>query len=220
MTWPRKVGVFLVAAGLLLCAMYLVPTLYGSAMSHIAVARFRSQNHASSLWDSARIRAYQHTLHLETPAPIAVLRVPRVGLEVPVLEGVSDLDLNRGAGHIPGTALPGTTGNIAITGHRDGFFRPLKDVAPGDMIELDTSTPNGTRTLHYKIQSLRVVFPNDTSVLNNTASPTLTLITCFPFYFVGAAPQRYIVQAALIDAPVTPASSASPIPAAHQLPGD
>jgi len=174
MTLSRKVAVSLIATGAVLCGVYLVPTVYGSAMSHIAVARFRSQSTTNSLWDSARIRAYKRTLNII---------------------------LNRGVGHIAGTALPGQPGNIAITGHRDGFFRPLKDAREGDIIEVQRKS----QTDRYVVSKIKIVFPSDTSVLNNTADSTLTLITCYPFYFVGAAPQRYIIQASLL--PHAPTSS-------------
>jgi len=201
MSWPRKIGVSLIVTGAVLCGVYLVPTVYGSAMSHLAVARFRSQSTTNSLWDSARIRAYERTLNLSFPAPEAILRVPRLGIEVPVLEGTSDITLNRGVGHIAGTALPGQPGNIAITGHRDGFFRPLKDAREGDIIEVQRKS----QTDRYIVSEIKIVFPSDTSVLNNTTDPTLTLVTCYPFYFVGAAPQRYIIQASLL--PPTPTST-------------
>jgi len=191
--------------GLLLLGAYVVPTVYGSAMSHLAIARFRAQNSSHRLWDSARIRAYQQSLNVSFPPPEAILRVPRAHIEVPVLEGTDDLTLNRGAGHLPGTALPGQPGNIAITGHRDGFFRGLKDIAPGDLIELDRTTGQTDR---YQVRNIKIVFPSDTSVLNPTADSTLTLITCYPFYYVGAAPQRYIVQATLISTPGHVAPSA------------
>ena len=200
MSWQRKAGVSLIAAGAALCAVYLVPTIYGSAMSHLAVAQFRHQTAANALWDSSRIHAYQRTLSLHLAPPEAVLRIPKVALEVPVLEGADDITLNRAVGHVPGSALPGQPGNIAITGHRDGFFRPLKDLAIGDTIDLDRNTASGPQTDLYKIRSIHIVFPSDTSVLNTTTASTLTLITCFPFYYVGAAPQRYIVQADLISA--------------------
>jgi len=201
MSWPRKIGVSLIVTGAVLCGVYLIPTVYGSAMSHLAVARFRSQSTTNSLWDSARIRAYERTLNLSFPAPEAILRVPRLGIEVPVLEGTSDITLNRGVGHIAGTALPGQPGNIAITGHRDGFFRPLKDAREGDIIEVQRKS----QTDRYIVSKIKIVFPSDTSVLNNTTDPTLTLVTCYPFYFVGAAPQRYIIQASLL--PPTPTST-------------
>jgi sortase A len=216
MTWQRKVGVYLIAAGAVLSSMYLVPTLYGSAMSHLAVARFRSQSTTNSLWDSARIRAYKRTLDLKFPPPEAILRVPRLGIEVPVLEGTSDIILNRGVGHIPGTALPGQPGNLAITGHRDGFFRPLKDASVGDIIEVQRAS----QTDRYVIRKIKIVFPSDTSVLNTTTDSTLTLITCYPFYFVGSAPQRYIVQATLLTPAPSANSSVPPVPPASKISGE
>jgi sortase A len=218
MNWQRKLGVSLVFTGAILLGIYLVPTVYGSAMSHLAVAQFRAQSSANSLWDSARIRAYKRTLGLSFAPPEAVLRVRRLGIEVPVLEGTSDAILNRGVGHIPGTALPGQPGNLAITGHRDGFFRPLKDVIPGDIIEVqlpgDTIVSSGSeaaQTGRYVVRSTKIVSPSDTSVLGKTDGSTLTLITCYPFYFVGAAPQRYIVQASLLPASHVAVSSVQPI---------
>jgi sortase A len=178
--------------GALLLAICLIPNLYGRAMAHLSIALFRAQSSSNGLWDSSRIRAYRHTLNVAFPAPEAVLRVPRVKIEVPVLEGTDDLTLNRAAGHVTGTALPGQPGNIAITGHRDGFFRGLKDLAPGDLIQLDRG---GSQIDRYLVRSIRIVSPSDVSVLAPTKDDTLTLITCYPFYFVGAAPQRYIVQA-------------------------
>jgi sortase A len=184
-------------AGSLLLVAFLVPAVYGRAMAHLAVAEFRAQGHAQSLWDTARIRAYQHTLGVAMTPPEAVLRIPRVGIEVPVFEGTSDLVLNRGVGHIPGTALPGHIGNLAITGHRDGFFRGLKDIAVGDRIEVQRPG-SASLTDTYLVRKIGIVFPSDTSVLNSTDTSTLTLVTCYPFYYVGAAPQRYIVQATLL----------------------
>jgi sortase A len=213
MNWPRKLGVSLVLLGALLLAVYLVPTIYGTAMSHLAIAQFRAQSSSNSLWDSARIRAYKRTLAISFAPPEAVLHVRRLGIEVPVLEGTSDAILNRGVGHVPGTALPGQPGNLAITGHRDGFFRPLKDIALGDIIEVQRPTQSSTQTSgqavqqtdRYVVSSTKIVSPADTSVLNKTTGSTLTLITCYPFYFVGAAPQRFIVQATLL--PVLPATA-------------
>jgi sortase A len=198
MAWPRKLGVFLVMMGVLLLGVYVVPTVYGAAMSHLAVAEFRAQGSANRLWDSSRIRAYKRTLGISFAPPEAILRIPKVGLEVPVLEGTSDLILNRGVGHIPGTALPGEQGNLAITGHRDGFFRALKDLGPGDIIDVQRGQ-SGPQTDRYVVRNIKIVSPSNTSVLSSTSGSTLTLVTCYPFYFVGAAPQRYIVQAALIS---------------------
>jgi sortase A len=108
-----------------------------------------------------------------------------------VLRGTDDRTLDRAAGLIEDTAEPGTDGNSGIAGHRDGFFRGLKDIVPGDTIELDTL--QGTDV--YRVERTWVVNPEDVSVLDPMSIPTLTLVTCYPFYFYGAAPQRFIVRA-------------------------
>jgi sortase A len=131
------------------------------------------------------------------PGPIAPgeslgrLEVPRLGLEVIVAAGVDNKTLRRAAGHIPGTALPGETGNVGIAGHRDSFFRPLKDIAAGDQVVL--TTPYGT--FLYEVESTRIVGPRQVDVLDPTPEPALTLVTCYPFYYVGSAPKRFIVRA-------------------------
>jgi sortase A len=191
----RKLGGLLVIAGSALFAVYLVPTVYGAAMSHAAIAQFRAENASHRDWDSARILAYKRSLSVKFPPPEAILRIPRIGLEVPVLEGVDDLTMNRGAGHIPGTALPGQPGNVGIAGHRDGFFRGLKDIAPGDTIDVERAAA----TDHYAVQKIDIVAPSDTSDLKSTTASTLTLVTCYPFHFVGSAPQRFVVRASLVS---------------------
>jgi sortase A len=144
-----------------------------------------------TLWSEARIKAWQSTADLTRPTPLAILRIPRIRLEVAVLEGTDDVTLNRGVGHIADTAVPGDRGNIGIAGHRDGFFRGLMNVAAGDEIELDTF--QGSE--NYRIERMWIVNPDDVSVLDPTPERSLTLVTCYPFYFVGPAPQRYIVRA-------------------------
>lgn len=119
------------------------------------------------------------------------LHVERLGLEAPVLEGVDNRALRRGAGWIPGTARPGEPGNVGIAAHRDTFFRPLRDVRSGDRIRLDLA--NEVRT--YVVRSVYIVEPEFAEALAATEHPTLTLVTCFPFDFVGPAPRRFIVQA-------------------------
>jgi sortase A len=198
MAWPRKVGVLLVTAGAVLLAIGVVPALYGAAMARMELASFHAgPRHPVRRWDSARIRAYQSALHLDFPAPEAVLRIPRLGLEAPVLEGVSPLALNRGVGHIPGTALPGQPGNVAITGHRDGFFRPLQDARIGDILELEhpRTGSEARQTDRYIVREIKVVRPAETWVLKPSGSDSLTLVTCYPFYVLGSAPRRYIVRA-------------------------
>lgn len=128
-------------------------------------------------------------------AVIAVLRIPGIELEVPVYQGTAEQVLRRGAGLVEGTAFPGSTGNVGIAAHRDTHFRGLKDVAIGDLIEL--GTPD--QTLVYRITAMEVVDPGEVHVLDDTGEPALTLVTCYPFYFVGNAPQRYIVRATVAD---------------------
>jgi sortase A len=128
-------------------------------------------------------------------AVIAVLRIPGIELEVPVYQGTTEHVLRRGAGLVEGTALPGSAGNVGIAAHRDTHFRGLKDVAIGDLIEL--GTPEKTEV--YRITAMEVVGPGDVHVLDDTGEPVLTLVTCYPFNFVGSAPQRYIVRAAVAD---------------------
>ena len=151
----------------------------------------------TSLWAEDRIEEYEASLIEECDAPLAILRIPRINLEVAVLEGTSELVLNRGVGHITGTAAPGGSGNVGIAGHRDGYFRGLKDVAKGDLIELETLA--GTED--FTITELLLVDPPDVWVLEPTEVPSITLVTCYPFYFVGSAPQRYIVRAEHVPEP-------------------
>jgi len=144
-----------------------------------------------SLWSEKRIREYKASLSIEKRLPLAVLEIRKLRLRVPVFVGTDDLVLNRGAGWIEGTAKPGETGNVGIAGHRDGFFRGLKDIAVGDAVELDTL---GKRVA-YVVDQIEIVTPEQVEVLAPRGAPSITLVTCFPFYFVGDAPQRYIVHA-------------------------
>ena len=171
---------------------------YGRVMARLEVARFRAQGGAAALWDGQRIQAYERSLRVGYAPPLAVLRVPGVGIEAPVLEGTSEAAMNRGVGHIAGSALPGESGNIAIAGHRDGFFRALKDVKVGEVVELERQTGAGIESEQYKVERIAVVEPSDASVVAATNDATLTLVTCYPFYFVGPAPKRFVVQAKLI----------------------
>jgi sortase A len=145
-----------------------------------------------SLWSGERAAAYTKALAIRITPP-AVLSIRRLQLDVPVFDGIDGLTLNRGAGRIVGTAKFGQEGNIGIAAHRDGFFRGLRDVRMGDQIEL--AIPR--QTFVYTVDNISVVKPNDTSVLRARVRPSLTLVTCYPFYLVGAASERYVVQASL-----------------------
>lgn len=127
--------------------------------------------------------------------PMAMLSIERLNLKAPVYPGTRKITLDRGLGWIEGTANPDEVGNIAISGHRDGFFRPLKDIEVGDVIEMLTVE----KTQKFEVVDIRIVDVFEVSVLDPADTTILTLITCYPFYFQGYAPDRYIVRATPID---------------------
>jgi len=122
---------------------------------------------------------------------IGRVEVPRLDLSAIVIEGSDSVVLQRAVGHVPGTALPGESGNIAITGHRDTFFRPLRNIRQADLIRFTTPKEK----FWYRVTSISVVAPDDVAVLGAGKGEELTMITCFPFSFVGAAPRRFVVRA-------------------------
>jgi len=134
---------------------------------------------------------------------IGRIEIPRLLLSAVVFEGVDKTTLRRGVGHIPGTALPGRPGNVGLAGHRDTFFRTLKDVRVKDEIQL--STLGGD--FRYEVVSLRVVEPDNVGVLAPSGQNVLTLVTCYPFYYVGPAPQRWIVRATQASPQAVPPST-------------
>ena len=125
--------------------------------------------------------------------PLGVLKISRVRLEVPILKGTDELTLNRGVGWISGTSLPGEEGNLGIAGHRDSFFRRLQEIQVGDAIEVLTVEAKHV----YKVNGMRVVSPSEIDVLRPREKSSVTLVTCYPFSFIGPAPSRYIVEASL-----------------------
>ncbi len=147
-------------------------------------------------WDKSRLNKYKKS---SVPPPGSVLgrlEIPSVSLSVMLLQGTDDWTLNRAVGHIEGTSLPGQPGNLGISGHRDGFFRCLKDIKQNSTIVL--TTLNGR--FFYRVNSMDIVKPKDIEVLSATKNPTLTLVTCYPFHYLGNAPKRYIVSADMIKA--------------------
>ena len=191
--------------GLALIAISVFATLFRTIDSRQQVDRFMAVRAAERgpvlyapdlrLWSPERIRGWRESYAREGPEALAVLRIPRIGLEVPILEGTDDWTLNRAVGHIADTAAPGDEGNCGIAGHRDGFFRGLKDIQAGDEIALETR--HGRET--YRIERTWIVDPTDVSVLDPTPSRAITIVTCYPFYFIGSAPQRFIVRAVVND---------------------
>lgn len=148
-----------------------------------------------SLWSRQRIAAFLVAAPAAGP-PLGVLHIPRLGLEVPVRPGTGEADLDSGAAHIRGTAGLTASGNIGIAAHRDGFFRALQDVAIDDEIVLEA----GGLARTFRVVDLAIVPPGETSVLAPADETAVTLVTCYPFWFAGHAPRRYVVRAALQDA--------------------
>jgi sortase A len=194
----------LLAMGAVLLSFYVLARVDGALTSYAAIRSFEdgvAHSGASSpdpkvdysLWSAVRIKAYKASLKRESEPALALLKIPRLHIVAPVMEGIGDVALNVGVGHIPGTARPGEPGNLGLAGHRDGFFRGLKDIAKGDTIEVVTKG----KTDLYAVDAVTIVKPADVSVLRSSATPSVTLVTCYPFYFVGNAPQRYIVHASL-----------------------
>jgi sortase A len=204
-TWIERV---LLVSGLALLVAYGAARLEGFFSSRAALQRFSAAPELSnpacngdaeeiaapgmdfSLWEAPRVRAYRQGIK-SAAVPLAVLRISKIGLQAPLLDGTDALTLNHGVGRISGTARPGEPGNLGIAGHRDGFFRGLKELGPGDIIDLTTRSGID----HYVVDHIEIVKPDDVHVLGPRAVPSLTLVTCYPFYFVGSAPQRYVVHA-------------------------
>ena len=160
-----------------------------------------------SLWSGIRVKAYKEALKRETPPTLAILRIPRIKLEVPVHDGTTDAVLDLAAGRIEDTAMPGTPGNVGIAAHRDGFFRVLKDIKEGDELVLETPVASE----QYRVEWIRITVPTDVSVIDPTPGPAVTLVGCYPFYHIGPAPQRFIVRAAPVSA--SPAAGVNSVPA-------
>jgi sortase A len=202
----------LLVAGVILVAVYASAFLHQVISSRLALWQFEKAQVTArekgssaaipskseggvdvSLWAEKRIQAYRASLLSKTDAPLAVLEIAKLQIRVPVFDGTDDLTLNRGVGRIIGTARPGESGNIGIAGHRDGFFRGLKDISVGDEVDLMVTTEK----VRYVVDQIEIVSPTDVRVLQPRSMPSLTLVTCYPFYFVGDAPQRFIVHASI-----------------------
>ena len=147
----------------------------------------------TNLWAPGRIADYEASMQMDTSPVLGLLEVPSVGLKVPIYPSDSELNMDRGAGIIDGMSYPHELGNIGIAGHRDGYFRALKDVQVGDKLLLQTlSGPK-----QFTVDTRQIIEIDNLSVLQDTQNQTVTLVTCYPFYFVGHAPQRFIVTASL-----------------------
>jgi len=194
----RRIGTILLLAGS--AALVWCLTVLGSA----ALYQWYESRRLSHVLPPARVVAHvpqPPQAAMRPPAPnfhepkpydvIGLLEIPRLNVSTVVLEGDDAHALRLGAGHVPGTALPEQSGNVAIAAHRDTFFRPLRHIAPNDRITLQT--PDGA--FQYVVESTEIVPPTDVAVLAPSHRAELTLVTCYPFYYIGSAPLRFIVHA-------------------------
>ena len=184
------------------CALALGGALAVACFGYIEWNMSRAQRAASRLLDdqmqrnvdARRAQSLPRTLVIVPPRtgqPMGRIEIPRLHLSVMVLEGTAPQILRSAAGHIHGTALPGAAGNMGIAAHRDTFFRPLRDLRRDDEILVTTSYG----IFRYVVNAIEIVDPSDVQVLHQTADPQLTLVTCYPFSYVGPAPKRFIVHA-------------------------
>lgn len=148
-----------------------------------------------ALWSEKRIHDYHASNTQRDDPPLAILTIDKLGMKVPVYDGTDEVNLNRGAGRIKGTSRIDVPGNLGIAGHRDGYFRALKDIEVGDTLDMLTFQGKS----EFVVSSITIVDPTDVSVLAPTDDTTITLVTCYPFYFVGHAPKRYIVKGELVS---------------------
>jgi sortase A len=184
----------------LICSVWIIIGLSANYSDAAGINGYEAPPPDQTLWSEARIAAYAESLKAETGPTLGVLAIPRFNLEVPIYNGASDLHMDRGIARLKGTELPGhVEGNLGISGHRDGYFRVLKDIEQGDEISIRTSS--GVQI--YVVEKFMIVEPADVTVLKTTTRPTVTIVTCFPFYFVGHAPERFIVQAVLREEEAT-----------------
>ncbi len=181
------------------CAIFLQVTFFCSSalaneiglMASLGLEGFSPDQ---SEWSDKASARYERTKD-GSGEPLAVLKIERLNITAPIYEGTSRITLDRGLGLVELSSLPGEIGNIAMSGHRDGFFRPLKDIILGDRITLHTL--DGDQ--NFLATEIKIVDALDVSVLDDSDTTVLTLITCYPFYYVGYAPDRYIVKAIPVD---------------------
>jgi sortase A len=209
--WLFHIDRALLVIGIFLIALYVAATAHRSIMSAAAIEGFkagqaRTQTSPDSgpaanpqpdfaLWSPARIVHFREAIAKHSAPAVGILRIPKSHIEAPILEGTDEVALNEGVGHIPGTDPVGGPGNTGIAGHRDGFFRGLKDVQVGDTIQIETRQG----ALTYTVDRMIIVDPHDVSVLGAVGHPAVTLVTCYPFYTLGNAPRRFIVQASRVQ---------------------
>ncbi len=189
-TFLHWIQTFLIVTGALAVAFVALSLLYARAYQEASVNALEKQINAQA----------QHHVRLTHTAVkegdvLGRFEIPRLRETVAILEGTSSGTLRLGVGHIKGTALPGDHGNVGIAGHRDTFFRTLKDIRTGDEIIIQTASGLSS----YEVDSVKIVSPRATEVLAPSTQSALTLVTCYPFYFIGPAPERFVVHARSVE---------------------
>jgi sortase A len=174
-------------------------SLFAFGMLALAYAGFVFAD--AHVYQAVEIRKFEQASPPPEPRPLAdgdvlgMLQVPRLQINAIVVQGDSPHNLKRAVGHLADSALPGASGNVALAGHRDTFFRPLRDIRVGDQIRFQTQE----RSFNYVVDSIEIVTPADIRVLESSTGHELTLLTCFPFHYVGPAPKRFIVHAREVE---------------------
>jgi sortase A len=169
------------------------------ALSYVGLTLFNARNFQDNATHELEQQIHAEVLHavIQTKRTVKEgdvlgrIDIPRIALSVIVLQGTTSQTLRLGAGHIEGTALPGESGNVGIAGHRDTFFRGLKDIRKEDEIQLQTTSG----IARYEVDWIQITVPDDGAIVATTPDSTLTLVTCYPFHYIGAAPERFVVHA-------------------------
>jgi len=185
--------------GIACLGTYIVFTVQAKLYQHEADENFDAMVHKEASIPRAKSPLVEAEPAFNEGDTVGRLEIPRLDVSVMVLEGVASKTLRLGAGHIPGTGIPGYGGNAGIAAHRDSFFRALSKIAPNDQIKFQTLG----KTVQYRVVSTDIVTPDDVEVLKPSSTETLTLVTCYPFYYVGPAPKRFIVKATVDSASVS-----------------
>lgn len=171
----------------------------GLAVSYVALTLLNARLYQRAAGNELEARIHAEELHTAAPSSTTIkegdvlgrIEIPRLGVSVAVLQGTTSQTLRLGVGHIEGTALPGQPGNIGIAGHRDTYFRDLKDIRRNDEILLQTAIGID----RYEVDWLQITAPSDGAILSSSTGSALTLVTCYPFHYIGSAPERYVVHA-------------------------
>ncbi len=179
-----------------LCTLVLVGAMVESSRAERAGQTIVSNTSGTGTDGTRRVVVRPDAQHDGSADVIGRLEISKLGISVPILSDYGTSSLLKGIGHVPGTAMPGGLGNLGLAGHRDTYFRPLRNIKR----DMDIRVVDSGGVYHYLVDSTEVVTPNNVEVLDIRDRPELTLITCYPFYYVGSAPQRFIVHAHLVSA--------------------